>query len=323
MPTFNAQGFVWAGAGIPNTLSPVLISDDDPALSSFFQIDPNEDVTINNVTYSNLRGGIRSLPFTDSSGTSHTENFSIFLTSSNDWIIVLLPGSQFDDGSTLSSFGNWVNAGGALWNDLFCFVKGTHLKTPTDQRRIEDLKIGDEVCTPQGSKKIKWIGRREITAAMMAQNTKLKPIRIQKGALGENLPHKDLCVSRQHRLLLHSRIAQNIFGTKQVLIPAIKLTALPNIAIDEDIKSVEYFHIMLDHHSIVYAEGAPAETLYTSETVLNSLPHEVRIEINTIFPELMTKNIDPEPAHLIPSLNQQKKLIYRHQKNGHPLLEYA
>ncbi len=79
-----------------------------------------------------------------------------------------------------------------------------------------------------------------------ARNPKLRPGHISVGALGSGLPTRDFLVSRQLRMLVSSKVAERMFGERNVLVPAIRLTDLPGIYIDEAIESVTYFHLLFD-----------------------------------------------------------------------------
>ena len=48
-------------------------------------------------------------------------------------------------------------------NNHSCFLKGTKLSTPSGDRLVQDLQIGDEVQTLAGRKTIKWIGYNKFT----------------------------------------------------------------------------------------------------------------------------------------------------------------
>ena len=102
--------------------------------------------------------------------------------------------------------------------------------------------------------------------------------------------------------------------------PSIKLIELPGIFVDETIESVEYFHLLFDRHEIIYAEGAPTESLFTGPEALKSLSPEAREEILTILPEVAKLDYSPEPARYIPPGKLQKQLVARHAKNNKPLL---
>ncbi|PIE16126.1 MAG: calcium-binding protein [Rhodobacterales bacterium] len=203
-----------------------------------------------------------------------------------------------------------------------CFTAGCEISTPNGLQKIETLRVGDTVLTKDhGPQTIRWIGQRKFSAGQLAQNTKLRPIRIVKEALGNGLPKRDLLVSRQHRMLMRSKIARRMFDVSEVLVPAIKLINLPGIFIDEQVETVEYFHLLFDQHEIIFAEGAPSESLLTGPQALKGLTPEARAEILSIFPELAEWNPALRSARLIPSGKQQKKLVYRHLKNSRPCLE--
>src|SRR6476619_298862 len=44
-----------------------------------------------------------------------------------------------------------------------CFLKGTKISTPSGDRLVQELQIGDEVQTLAGRKTIKWIGYNKFT----------------------------------------------------------------------------------------------------------------------------------------------------------------
>ena len=112
-----------------------------------------------------------------------------------------------------------------------------------------------------------------------------------------------------------------MFGRSSVLSAAIGLTALPGIYIDESILSVEYFHLMFDQHEVIFAEGAPTESLYAGTEAMKAVSEMARQEILTLFPELSVENFAPSPAFPIPPGRLQKQLVARHLKNKKPLLE--
>ncbi|PIE16125.1 MAG: hypothetical protein CSA68_03775 [Rhodobacterales bacterium] len=203
-----------------------------------------------------------------------------------------------------------------------CFTAGCKISTPNGLQKIETLRVGDTVLTKDhGPQTIRWIGQRKFNAGQLAQNTKLRPIRIVQGTLGNGLPKRDLLVSRQHRMLMRSKVARRMFDVSEVLVPAIKLINLPGIFIDEQVETVEYFHLLFDQHEIIFAEGAPSESLLTGPQALKGLTPGARAEILSIFPELAAWNPALQSARLIPSGKQQKKLVDRHLKNSRPCLE--
>ena len=204
--------------------------------------------------------------------------------------------------------------------DAPCFVSGTQIQTSDGLRAVEDLRQGDIVTGYEGKDLIlrKALSSRLSERALRA-NPNLRPVRILAGALGNDLPARDLLVSRQHRMLVSSKISERMFGQNEVLIPAIRLTELPGVFIDEDVNDVEYFHLLFDEHEVIFAEGAPTESLLTGPEALKSLSPEAREEILAIFPQVANMNFTPKPARLVPTGRKQKQLITWHIRTSQPL----
>lgn len=206
---------------------------------------------------------------------------------------------------------------------IVCFCQDTDITTKNGIVAVQDLSAGDMVLTmDRGFQKLKWVGSRKISMPQLLANPKLRPVRITAGALGRGLPERDLLVSRQHRMLVRSHIAQRMFGEDEILVPAIKLCELPGIFVDEEVKEVEYFHMLFDTHEVVYAEGAPSESLYTGPEALKALSIQAREEIFALFPEMAAPDYMPEAARHFPAGRKQKKLVERHKKNNREVLTH-
>jgi len=75
------------------------------------------------------------------------------------------------------------------------------------------------------------------------------PVIVRKGALAENVPHRDLRVTKGHALW---------FG--DALIPVEFLVNHRSIAWDDRAQEVALYHIELASHDVLVANGAPAES---------------------------------------------------------------
>ncbi len=201
---------------------------------------------------------------------------------------------------------------------VVCFAAGTKINTDQGQCPVEALRVGDYVQTlDNGLQPLRWIGHRSLNAATLTAKPNLRPIRIKAGALGDNIPVRDLIVSPQHRMLLKSKIAIRMFDTQEILVPAKQLLAVDGIEVADDLDQVTYYHILCDDHEIVRAEGALAETLYTGAEAMKAMSPDARQEIAEIFGDLPFLN---RPlARMNPKGKQARHLVERHLKNAKPL----
>ena len=131
-----------------------------------------------------------------------------------------------------------------------CFLEGTHIMTPDGERLIEALAPGDLVVTAEGgTAPVRWLGVQTILRFMTDPVITL-PVRVRAGALGNGIPSRDLLVSPGHALLIDG-----------ILIHAGALVNGRTITVESRIPTVfRYYHLELPHHSVILAEGAPAES---------------------------------------------------------------
>ena len=140
-----------------------------------------------------------------------------------------------------------------------CFLKGTMIRTADGDRKIEDLTLSDLLPTVFGGIcSIQWIGRYSVKKSnpTKAWVKDVLPVRVARSALGPDMPHANLCVTKAHALLI-----DGVLVTAGSLINGTTITLYDAREHDE----LEFFHITLARHDVIYAEGAPCETLLNDD----------------------------------------------------------
>ena len=184
-----------------------------------------------------------------------------------------------------------------------CFTTGALIETAQGERPIEDLVIGDQIATrDNGLRPIRWIGRRKVSGLAMER----APILIRKGAYGGL---RDMRVSPQHRMVIGGWRAKVLFGADEVMARAKDLVdgdAVTSAPVDQ----VEYWHILLDDHEVIYADGAPTESFFPGDESLSSIGAGAREEVFALFPELRSRPTTFGPAVRM-SLKQHEARLLR------------
>jgi glycosyltransferase involved in cell wall biosynthesis len=140
-------------------------------------------------------------------------------------------------------------------NNAPCYCAGTLIATVRGEIAVEELAIGDEVLTAHnGPRPIKWIGRRSY-AGRFARGAHILPVCFKAGALGVNRPRRDLWVSPHHAMFLDG-----------VLIEAIDLANGASVFQADRVERVDYFHIELETHDVIVAEGAFSESFVDDDS---------------------------------------------------------
>jgi len=131
-----------------------------------------------------------------------------------------------------------------------CFTAGTMIACPDGERSVESLKAGDLVITASGDvKPVRFLGRQRIDLGAAPDRA---PVRIPASAFADGLPRRDLRLSPDHAVVFDN-----------VLIPVRSL--LGGAVVQEEISEITYYHIQLDSHDVVLAEGLPCETLLETD----------------------------------------------------------
>lgn len=186
------------------------------------------------------------------SGTIVSSN-TIRLVDAGSTFDVKFSGGVFIDGPI--AVGLKADGGDTIvWvDDVVCYAAGTAIETAHGSRPIETLRPGDTVMAVVDGERvprpIKWVGHRHVDLVNHRNRRAVAPIRIRAGALGDGVPARDLLVSPPHAIALDGH-----------LIEAWRLVNGVSIVRDLDLRSVDYYHIELDQHALILAEGAAAET---------------------------------------------------------------
>lgn len=216
----------------------------------------------------NLAGGTVHDQSNNAVGSSFTAATQVtFLTSSSSSLIDFLKGLYIGDTAPTSisdSFklymsvtdGTTPSSTNTTYYTVACYLRGTGVTTEHGEVAVEDLRIGDKLRTLDGAlKPIKFIGTQTFEPEFIAATPSQRPVLIRQGAMGPNLPARDLYLSPMHSLYVDD-----------VMVPAVALENGVSIVRADVAGDVEYFHIELEDHDVIFAEGLQAESFIDDQS---------------------------------------------------------
>ncbi len=214
--------------GEPDGSSPVDIS----ALGTISGVGPGDTIEINGYTYTggaSYNNGTLSMPVVDG-----TVNLGMLLA-----------------GTGLSGTDISVNALGpnGIMVTVACFAEGTRIATEDGNVAVESLRPGQRVTLAGGgTREVVWTGHRDIDTARHPRPHDVQPIRVVADAFAPGQPAVDLRLSPDHAVFVDG-----------VLIP-IRYLLNGRTIVQESVARVSYWHVELDRHDVLLAEGLPAES---------------------------------------------------------------
>ena len=176
---------------------------------------------------------------------------SISTLASNTQVVLTNSGGVHETLTFAAPISNFEFKTGSFGTELttICFCTDTQIATPSGEVPVQTLKPGDIVLTAHnGPRTVSWVGTGKVLATRGKRGV-ATPVIVRKDALADNLPHRDLHVTKAHSLYIDG-----------VLIPVEFLVNHKSILWDDRAQEVEIYHIELESHDVVIANGVPAES---------------------------------------------------------------
>lgn len=140
-----------------------------------------------------------------------------------------------------------------------CFARGTKIRTRVGYRPIETLTAGDEVAVRFGQfapiKAMVSFTLNSVSGGWVGESN--PPVLIRRGALGENSPNADFCLTALHAVFVDG-----------FLMPVGDLVNGTSITFEaaDSWDTLDFFNIELERHDVLDVQGAFCESLHRAAT---------------------------------------------------------
>lgn len=278
-------------------------------------IDPDTWVIINGVSYTFTYDLVGTFPVNDGKVPDALEGrqVAVIQTAVGNFFFVL-------DGSGTRTLMNQVGNGNLKLDATVpnpppvhvCFCAGTGIATPRGPRPVESLRPGDMILTEDGrAVQVAWVGMSAYSAAQLAADPALRPVRIPAHAIRPGLPERDLDLSPQHRIVLEGAACELLFGLPRVFVAARHL--LGTIAhVPEEVEDVRYLHVLLEDHEIILGNGLPSESFQPARRMIELMTGRTRASLMATLDALGAQAMLTRPDALPTLKSYEAQALLRH-----------
>jgi hypothetical protein len=209
---------------------------------------PNSGYTLTEGNQGGLNSSTSTLTISDTGDNLQDDLDSVTFAKNTSWLLLGL-GADVPVNLTFNlTSPSSVSLGS---ESVSCFATGTRILTQRGPVAVEALRIGDRIVTARGGGRlapVKWVGHRTLAPARHPRPWDVNPIRVRADAIGPGRPSRDLLLSPDHALFLDGIL--------------VRVRDLLNGAtiVQETAPEITYWHVELDRHDVLLAEGVPAES---------------------------------------------------------------
>lgn len=166
------------------------------------------------------------------------------------------------------------------------FARGTLIGTPAGQIAIEDLSPGTVISTREGPAPVRWIGRILLPPANLRQDGGAECYRVSADAFGQARPAHDVVLGSAARVAHRSgRLVGSRIGS-EVLVPVGDFADGVMVTQITPVSAVACFHLALDRHAVIEANGMPLESFHPGREGAASLRGDLAALFVSFFPYL-------------------------------------
>jgi hypothetical protein len=199
-------------------------------------------------------------------GTPSTGGTLAVLSSGGTLATLSLIGADYSSATfTHASDGFSSNPGTNIFtSQVSCFAAGTKILTDRGEVAVEKLRVGQRVVTVRDGvpvpRPVRWIGSTRVDVARHPRPDAVRPVRVLAGAFGGGLPHRDLVLSPDHAVFLRGVDESKQGAAADALAPIHRLVNGSTIRREKACRKVVYYHVELDSHDVLLANGLPCES---------------------------------------------------------------